>query len=259
MNVDLPRLQTESPKAQRDRLSAVLRAVRPVATVCAPDDPLAALVVTPQSLVLRLGAPMAPEPGALVAARLDGAMPLAQLLRGAPGRLEIPLDGGAGLGVLCALMLAERDGGRCGAPLATARLFEAVLVLALRRVIEMAPQDTGVLAGLSHARLHRALVAIHEHPARPWTVEALAAEAAMSRSRFMAAFSQVIGTSPMAYVMRWRMGLAQAALAEGAQVRDVARHSGYDSAAGFRRAWRRHLGDRPAPPTSRAAPLPASG
>ncbi|MFN6976759.1 MAG: helix-turn-helix transcriptional regulator [Gemmobacter sp.] len=229
-----------------------------MATACTPDDPLAALVVTQGSLVLRPGAPMAPEPGALAAARLDGAMSLAQVLRGAPARLEIAQDGCAGLGGLCALMLAECRGGRCGAPLATARLFEAALVLALRRVIDLAPLESGLLAGLSHARLHRALVAIHEHPARPWTIEALAAEAGMSRSRFMAAFTQVIGTSPMAYVTRWRMDLARAALAEGARVRDVARHSGYDSAAGFRRAWRRHLGDRPAPAINRAALPPAS-
>ncbi|MFN4102131.1 MAG: helix-turn-helix transcriptional regulator [Pararhodobacter sp.] len=243
--MDTPNFSTESLDRRRDRLSALLRAVRPVATVCAPDDPWAALVVTPGAMVLRLGAPMPPEPRAVLAARLDCALPLVQVLHGAADRIEIPRDGCAGLVGLCALMLAESEAGRCGAPMATARLFEAALVLALRRLIDVAPSDTGLLAGLSHPRLHRALVAIHAQPARRWTIEALADEAGMSRSRFMAAFKPVMGTTPMAYVTRWRMGLAQAALAEGAQISNVARRGGYDTVAAFRRAWRRHVAAKP--------------
>lgn len=245
MRTDTLNFGTESLDLRRDRLSALLRAVRPVAIACAPDDPLEALVVTPGAMVLRLGAPMPPEPGAVLAARLDCALPLVQVLHGAADRIEIARDGCAGLAGLCALMLTESEAGRCGAPMATARLFEAALVLALRRLIDVAPNDTGLLAGLSHPRLHRALVAIHAQPARRWTIEALAAEAGMSRSRFMADFAQVVGATPMAYVARWRMGLAQAALAEGAQISDVARRSGYHSAAAFRRAWRRHVATQP--------------
>ncbi|MFN4158884.1 MAG: AraC family transcriptional regulator [Gemmobacter sp.] len=259
LSINLPERATESPVLRRDRLSARLRAVRPVATACAPDDPLAVLVVTQASLVLRLGAPMPPEPGAVLAARLEGAMPMAQVLQGAPGRVEIAQDGCAGFAGVCALMRAEAGADRCGARLATARLFEAALVLALRRVIDLAPQETGLLAGLSHPRLHRALGAIHEQPERPWTIEALSAEAGMSRSRFMAAFARVVRTSPMAYVTRWRMGLARAALADGRQVRDVARRSGQDSADGFRRAMRRHIGPEVTPGISRVCPTCPSG
>lgn len=69
----------------------------------------------------------------------------------------------------------------------------------------------------------------------------LATEAGMSRSRFMAGFTEAIGISPMAYVTRWRLGLARDALARGVSVKDVAHRLGYRSVAGFRRAWQRQF------------------
>lgn len=251
MNADVPVLAPESPIIRRDRLSALIAALRPAATICAVDDPQATLVMTPSTLVLRLRPRTAPEPDALLAARFDCALPLAQALHGAPDRLEIAHDECPGLGALAHVLTAEAKAGRCGSPHAIARLFEAVLVLALRRAIDAGPPEPGLLAGLSHPRLHRALVAIHDRPAVPWTTEALAAEAGMSRSRFMAGFAEVIGTSPLAYVTRWRMGIARVALVEGATVKDAARRIGYSSPAGFRRAWRRHFEDSPMPGASR--------
>lgn len=245
MDTYVPRMGPESTNLRRDRLSAVIAALRPVATICAGDDPGAQLVLTHTTLVLRLQPDLAPEPGAVSAARLESALPLAQTLRGAPDRLEIALDDCPDLGALASVMAAEARARRCGAPHAMARLAEAMLIMALRRAIDAAPPAPGLLAGLSHPRLHRALVAIHDRPGVPWTVEALSDEAGMSRSRFMASFAQVIGTSPMAYVAQWRLGLARKALAEGAALKDVARRAGYSSTAGFRRAWRRHHGDPP--------------
>lgn len=240
MNIDVPNLATESPKLRRDRLSAVMTALRPVATICAADDPAAQMVLTASTLVLRFQPGLAPEPEAVVALRLESALPLATTLRGAPDRLEIAFDDCPDLGALACVMAAEARARRCGASHAMARLAEAMLIIALRRAIDTVSPAPGLLAGLSHPHLHRALVAIHESPGARWTVEALADEAAMSRSRFMASFSEVIGTSPMAYVAQWRLGLAQKALTEGVSLKDVARRSGYRSTAAFRRALERH-------------------
>lgn len=252
MNIDVLINATESPVLRQDRLSALIAALRPMATICDVDDPRAVLVLTPWALVLRLVPGMAPEPGALLAAHLDCALPLVQVMHGAPVRLEIGHDTCPGLGALSDVLTGEAAARRCGSPHAMARLFEAMLVLALRRAIDAAPPEPGLLAGLSHPRLHRALVAIHDDPAKPWTIEALAAEAGMSRSRFMAAFAQVLGTSPMAYVAEWRMGLARGALLKGEPLRDVARRTGHGSPATFRRAWRRHFGDAPMPEAAHA-------
>lgn len=246
MNANVPKKGIESPDLPRaDRLSALIAALRPMATVGALDDPGATLVLTPRALVLRIEPGLPAEPDALAAARLDCALPMAQVLHGAPARLEIGRDSCPGLGALSDILTAEARAGRCGSPHVMARMFEAMLVLALRRVIDAAPPERGLLAGLSHRRLHRALVAIHGDPDKPWTIETLAAEAGMSRSRFMAAFATILGTSPMAYVARWRMGQARGALFRGTPLRDVVRQTGYGSPAAFRRAWRRQFGDEP--------------
>lgn len=240
MDTYVPRMRPESTNLRRDRLSAVIAALRPVATVCAVDDPGAQMALTPAALVLRLQPDLAPEPNAVVALRLESALPLAQTLRGAPDRLEIAFDDCPDLGALASVMATEARARRCGAPHAMARLAEAMLIIALRRAIDTASPAPGLLAGLSHPRLHRALEAIHDRPGAHWTVEALAEQAGMSRSRFMAGFAEAIGTSPMAYVAQWRLGLARKALAEGVVLKDVARRSGYRSAAAFRRALQRH-------------------
>lgn len=239
MDVDLPYFAAESPKVRRDRLSAVIAALRPVAAVCDTDDPGAQMLVSPAKLVLRFHPDPAPEADAIVALRLESALPMAQTLRGAPARVEISFDDCPDLGALASVMAAEARQGRCGSSDAIARLAEAMLIIALRRAIDASSPAPGLLSGLSHPRLHRALVSIHERPGARWTVEALAKESGMSRSRFMASFSQVIGTSPMAYVAQWRLGLARKALAEGAPLKDVARRSGYTSTAAFSRALRR--------------------
>ncbi len=240
MNIDVPNIGTESPKLRRDRLSALLTALRPVAAICAPDDPAAQVVITASTLVLRFQPGLAPEPEAAVALRLESALPLAQTLRGAPDRLEVAFDDCPELGALACVLATEARASRCGASHAMARLAEAMLIIALRRTIDNASTAPGLLAGLSHPRLHRALVAIHDSPGARWTVESLANEAGMSRSRFMASFSEAIGTSPMAYVAQWRLRLAQKALTEGVSLKDVARRSGYRSTAAFRRALQRH-------------------
>jgi transcriptional regulator GlxA family with amidase domain len=43
------------------------------------------------------------------------------------------------------------------------------------------------LAGMSHPRLAKALVAIHEAPHKPWSLDQLATKAGMSRSHWKVA------------------------------------------------------------------------
>ena len=51
-------------------------------------------------------------------------------------------------------------------------------------------------------------MALHANPARDWTLEALAHEAALSRSSFAERFTQFVGHPPMQYLTNWRMQLA---------------------------------------------------
>jgi AraC-like DNA-binding protein len=240
MDADVTEYVAESPKARRDRLTALIAALRPVARPCRSDDPSAALFVHPDRLVLRLRGTDPALRDAELAIRVDVAIPLHEALQGSPDCVTLATDDAPGLRQLALVLLDEARGARCGSGETIARLAEALLVLVLRRVLDGAPPAHGVLAGLSHPRLHHAIVAVHSDPGTAWTVEALADLAGMSRSRFMATFRDLIGLSPLAYVTRWRVELARAALARGAVPRDVARQVGYGSLASLRRAMRRH-------------------
>jgi transcriptional regulator GlxA family with amidase domain len=247
MDADVLELVAQNPNVRRDRLTALIGAMQPLARVCPADDPAAMLLLRPGQVVLRL------RPGAVVgkpvafAARFDFAIPLHEALHGAPETIATTTEESPGLNQLAEVLLDEAGAGRCGSTETVARLSEALLVMILRRVIDSAQPTHGVLAGLAHPRLHHVIVAIHADPAAAWNIERLAELAGMSRSRFMATFGDVIGLSPLAYVTRWRMELARAALDRGTPPRDVARQMGYGSTPALRRAMRRH-GVTPRPP-----------
>ncbi len=130
---------------------------------------------------------------------------------------------------------------RCHEATRLCRLMATTLVLAVLRAWTRngcAPE--GWPARTADRHLARALDAIHEHPGRPWTVEDLAAVAAMSRSAFAERFRAETGTSPLGYVTEVRMARARSLLADGVRVSEVARRLGYASDEGFSRAFRRH-------------------
>jgi transcriptional regulator GlxA family with amidase domain len=207
------------------------------------------VVVTEAALVLRPAGGAGAEPGGLVAAHIACVRPLPDVLRTPTVRLVIGRAGCEALESTASALVVEAAHNRCGGAAVAERLAEALFVLALRRAIETGVADSGLLAALADARLHRALTAFHDAPDRPWTVDSLAETAGMSRSRFTARFAQVMGDTPMGYVSGWRMAEARAALGSGAQVKSVARRAGFGSTAAFSRAWRRRFGT---PPTSGA-------
>lgn len=101
-----------------------------------------------------------------------------------------------------------------------------------------------------------ALHAMHDEPARPWTVASLAARGQVSRAAFARHFAELVGRPPMAYLTEWRMTLASELLAEpGATVASVAGQVGYADGFGFSDAFKRIRGI--APSTYRASLTPA--
>jgi len=134
---------------------------------------------------------------------------------------------------------------RPGRELVLERLLEVLLIEALRcgTDLEMVPS---VARGLSDERLVAALRAMHARPAYGWTVAALAAEAAMSRSAFFARFNRIVGLAPMEYLLAWRMALARRLLRSREIALDqVAAQVGYSSASTFSTAFTRHVGMPP--------------
>ena len=165
----------------------------------------------------------------------SGANPIAQAL---PGVMAVPYGNSGTLGTTAELMFTEAFAQRCGRQAIVDRLFEVLLIQLLRRLLDEGSVTNGLLAGLAHAQLRRALVAMHEAPARAWTLEALAQTAGMSRSSFANHFRETLGMTPGEYLTHWRLHVAQDLLRRGLSVQRVATDVGYASPVAFARAFR---------------------
>ncbi|MCK7592271.1 AraC family transcriptional regulator [Pseudomarimonas salicorniae] len=179
--------------------------------------------------------------------RLEGGdhSPLARAL---PPLLLMPLGEIEGLDQSLALLFAETERQRCGQRLLADRLFEVVLIQLLRWLLdhpERAGVPAGLLRGLSEPRLARALVALHEAPAKPWSLESLAEAAGMSRSAFAARFKQCVGQSPGDYLADWRLALAQSRLQQGRSLKQVTAEVGYANPSALSRLFRQRTGVSP--------------
>jgi AraC-like DNA-binding protein len=173
------------------------------------------------------------------------------LFEALPRMLCIRMGEGAASALLGELLRAgvrESAAEQPGAGSMLAKLAELLFVEAMRRYMEqLPPEGKGWLAGVRDPHVGRALALLHAEPARPWTVELLAREAALSRSALAERFTALMGESPMQYLTRWRLALAARALRSGSDaIARIAERSGYESEAAFNRAFKREFGVPPA-------------
>lgn len=122
------------------------------------------------------------------------------------------------------------------------RLVDIVLIQLIRSWLrDRSPEaQPSWLRGLGDPVVATAIRAMHARPEQPWTVERLAAEAAVSRTTLARRFAANVGASPGAYLTRWRMDLAAQALRDtDAPLDVVARSVGYTSEYAFSRAFSR--------------------
>src|SRR5262249_21783392 len=159
-------------------------------------------------------------------------------LRG-EGRLPEWLDG------TLRLLSVEARSRSPGRETIVTRLIDVLFVQVVRSWLESegARNEHGWLGALRDARIARALAAMHEDPRRAWTVEELASHAGVSRSRFAARFTALVGEPPLAYLSRWRMQVA-ARLLEDPEltIAEVASRVGYVSEPAFSKAFKRAMG-----------------
>ena len=165
--------------------------------------------------------------------------------QGLPELVVLPLASHPALAPACDLLLREAFCERSGRQAALDRLFDYLLILIVRHVVESGRVATGVLAGLTDPRLAKALTAMHEAPKQSWTLDDLAGIAGMSRTRFAEHFRTRIGQTPIDYLTVWRMTVARQLLARGKPVKSVALQVGYQSAAAFSRVFSRVTGQAP--------------
>ncbi|WP_247896098.1 AraC family transcriptional regulator [Azospirillum brasilense] len=171
------------------------------------------------------------------------------LLDRLPDVLLIPRSspGSGAVSTILTLLRDEMERAHLGRGVVTARLADVLLIEAIRaHAADGEAVGMGWLTALSDPRLGRALRAIHDDVARPWTVAQLASVANMSRAAFSAQFTRHVGQPPLAYVRAWRLTLARAALGQRhTDVASIASKVGYSSQSAFGHAFRRSFGVSP--------------
>ena len=156
-------------------------------------------------------------------------------------------------------LVTEACSARRGRSALLSKMAEALFIEALRHYMEQLPaEQTGWLAAARDEIVGAAIAAMHRAPDRQWTLDTLAEEAATSRSVMTERFARFLGEPPLAYLAMWRMQLAARRLQTSRDtVLQVALEVGYQSEAGFIRAFKREFGLPPA--KYRKADLSSSG
>lgn len=171
------------------------------------------------------------------------------LMQSLPEVLHVKADSASApwLEAVRKLVMIETSEEQPGARIVVSRLADVLFIQAVRAYLgQCSSQQGGWLRALSDPKIGTALSKIHEAPQQDWTVESLAAAAAMSRSAFAAQFNALVGEPPLSYLSRWRMGRAAAMLKSGqSSIDEVAKSSGYRSAAAFSKAFKRLQGAAP--------------
>lgn len=125
-----------------------------------------------------------------------------------------------------------------GSEAAVKRLSEIVFIEVLRTGIIQDQRFTHMLDAFKDFRIGKALHLVHSRLAHPWTVDMLAREVAMSRSRFADRFKDLLGMGPMAYLAEWRLQKALSLLQDNRlSMQQIAGQIGYQSPAAFTRAF----------------------
>ena len=188
------------------------------------------------------------EPAHLVCGFLAcDARPFNPLLSALPPVIKVSDHEGGAIAAFVQLALAESKAPRPGGESVLGRLSELMFVDVVRRYLASLPPDRADgLAALREPFVGRALAALHQSPARDWTLEALAHEVGLSRSALAERFTQFVGHPPMQYLTSWRMQLAANYLMSSTDsVAQVAERVGYESEAAFSRAFKKAVGAAP--------------
>jgi AraC-like DNA-binding protein len=162
-----------------------------------------------------------------------------------PAFVCLPLSSLQGSERVLELLFAEAVAHHCGRQAMLDRLFEVVLIQVLRVLMESGQTRVGMLAGLAHPQLRKAITAMHDQPEREWSLEGLSRVSGMSRSAFANAFRDTVGATPGSYLQGWRVGLAQKALLQGRSLKLIAQDVGYGSEAALSRAFKAQSGKSP--------------
>jgi AraC family transcriptional activator of mtrCDE len=122
----------------------------------------------------------------------------------------------------------------------TASLLKQIIVSLVRRSLRSSQRWTERFSILTDRQVTRAFADMVARPGAAHSVQSLAQSAGLSRSAFMARFSDIFGQSPMVILRDLRMRQATIDLTTTTMSVDaVARNAGYESRSSFVRAFRK--------------------
>ena len=136
------------------------------------------------------------------------------------------------------LMLAEVAAPSLGTQAMTELLMKQCLIVMLRQHLLGNDGASPLLRALQEPKLARAVIAVLEHPAVPYSVDSLASLAGMSRTSFAVRFAEVFHQGPMDFVQKVRLRIAARLLtATDLPVKVIASSVGYASRTAFSRVF----------------------
>jgi AraC-like DNA-binding protein len=142
----------------------------------------------------------------------------------------------------------ELDSSRAGAQAIVTRLADILFIKAVCTYFEqnIDTAQYGWLAAIRDPQIGPALAQLHSHPHEAWTVASLARRVALSRSLFAEKFAELVREPPLHYLKRLRLNRAAIRLrSKNDKLSAIAADAGYESAAAFTKAFKRHLGKTP--------------
>ncbi|HEX6021780.1 MAG TPA: AraC family transcriptional regulator [Solirubrobacter sp.] len=177
---------------------------------------------------------------------LTGTYPLEGEVSGRLLRALPPLLTLAGDRTLIELLAAEIVKDAPGQEAVLDRLLDLLLIATLRTWFAR-DDGPGWYRAYSDPIVGPALRALHDEPARQWTVAEIARTGGVSRAALARRFNELVGEPPMSFLTGWRIALAADLLREpGATLGSVAAQVGYGSPFALSAAFKRVRGISPA-------------
>jgi AraC-like DNA-binding protein len=159
----------------------------------------------------------------------------------------LPFDGpqAATLKRLAATLDAEcRD--EAASPATRNQLAGVLMFEALRLHFEKTPPAAGWVRGHEDPEIGPILRQMVDQPGKDWTLVTLAELGSMSRATFARRFRELVGCAPMDWLLELRMSRAAEQLSrQAADLKAIARESGYSSTSAFCAAFKRWSGRSP--------------
>ncbi len=146
------------------------------------------------------------------------------------------------LSPLITLLSTESRQPSPGSTVMVDRLTEVLFIQLIRAHMNRSLEKSGYIAALADKHIGAALNRIHADNQARWTVGSLSEAVALSRTAFTGKFTKMVGMSPKAYLVNWRMQIAKNQLESSDMTMiDIAESAGYSSEAAFSKAFKQQF------------------